>query len=479
MKHLWTTTGFSLKDLKILVVDEADHILHGSFTTLLNSIVSTCEEQRREQEDYNSLRTLCGSPLQELLQQAAFKEGNVKRPTVERLTVPVSRTPLCKILCSATMSTHIAKITDIRLQNCKYYSLSSDGLERAEGDDPFLTSNNVKSTTTDALNVYQTKFSMPPNLNEHIIIVQDRFRHAVLLKLIYAICNIDISDVLGDKEATKLPIENVKKKDCEKDTKLNKEVFTDINHEVSTEEGKDTVQFKRMCSSILIFCETTASAQIIGKYIRSAGCRTLEFTSYVSEASRKQALLSMQRGMDMLQYSALDQGQDDTPQKSHDGAPTPFVVVTTDALVRGIDLPGVNHVIMYDPPRNLPQYIHRVGRTARALKTGDAYVLLSRLGPSGGLKDGQVAAFKRQIDSHVVRAIPLTFDEKEKYYITEEFAALATALLQGPVVSDSVYSRSRDLLGMKRARSDNPTGVCNGGKTKIETKKKFGHKTSK
>ena len=46
------------------------------------------------------------------------------------------------------------------------------------------------------------------------------------------------------------------------------------------------------------------------------------------------------------------------------------MLVCTDVAARGLDLPLVNHVIMYDMPRDFTTYIHRAGRTARAGKPG-------------------------------------------------------------------------------------------------------------
>lgn len=53
------------------------------------------------------------------------------------------------------------------------------------------------------------------------------------------------------------------------------------------------------------------------------------------------------------------------------------LLVCSDAAARGLDLPGVAAVINYDAPRHLRTYVHRVGRTARAGRSGRAYTLLS------------------------------------------------------------------------------------------------------
>jgi superfamily II DNA/RNA helicase len=54
------------------------------------------------------------------------------------------------------------------------------------------------------------------------------------------------------------------------------------------------------------------------------------------------------------------------------------VIVATDVMARGIDVTGVSHVVNFDVPRDLDDYIHRIGRTARAEKTGTAITLVNR-----------------------------------------------------------------------------------------------------
>jgi len=52
------------------------------------------------------------------------------------------------------------------------------------------------------------------------------------------------------------------------------------------------------------------------------------------------------------------------------------ILVATDVAARGIDVDDVSHVINYDLPQSLDDYIHRTGRTGRAGKTGIAYTFL-------------------------------------------------------------------------------------------------------
>uniref|UniRef100_A0A452T5C0 ATP-dependent RNA helicase n=1 Tax=Ursus maritimus TaxID=29073 RepID=A0A452T5C0_URSMA len=55
------------------------------------------------------------------------------------------------------------------------------------------------------------------------------------------------------------------------------------------------------------------------------------------------------------------------------------LLISTDATARGIDVQGVQRVINYDAPQYLRTYVHRVGRTARAGKTGQAFTLLLKV----------------------------------------------------------------------------------------------------
>ena len=94
-------------------------------------------------------------------------------------------------------------------------------------------------------------------------------------------------------------------------------------------------------------------------------------------------------GVDMLVTNLQGRGHDaqaihgDMPQFHRDRVMSRFrsgglrVLVATNIAARGLDIPGVSHVINYDMPGNLEEYVHRIGRTARMGRPGTAITFVS------------------------------------------------------------------------------------------------------
>jgi superfamily II DNA/RNA helicase len=53
------------------------------------------------------------------------------------------------------------------------------------------------------------------------------------------------------------------------------------------------------------------------------------------------------------------------------------IIVASDVAARGLDIPGVSHVFNYDVPHHAEDYVHRIGRTGRAGRTGISYTLMT------------------------------------------------------------------------------------------------------
>ena len=104
--------------------------------------------------------------------------------------------------------------------------------------------------------------------------------------------------------------------------------------------------------SVLIFTRTKHRAKRLGEQLEKWGHRATSLQGNLSQ-NRRQA--------------ALDGFRDGSFQ----------ILVATDIAARGIDVSQISHVINYDIPDTAEAYIHRIGRTGRAARSGDAFTLVT------------------------------------------------------------------------------------------------------
>ena len=120
--------------------------------------------------------------------------------------------------------------------------------------------------------------------------------------------------------------------------------------------------------------------------------RTSAFEKLLNEPGLVTQALVFRRtkiGVDRLEAYLRDRGYDaqaihgDMTQAQRDSAMTRFragklrILVATNVAARGLDIPAVSHVINYDMPGNLEEYVHRIGRTARMGRFGTAITFVS------------------------------------------------------------------------------------------------------
>ncbi len=104
--------------------------------------------------------------------------------------------------------------------------------------------------------------------------------------------------------------------------------------------------------SVLVFTRTKAGAELLSREMKKAGLEVNTLQGDMPQAKRKKALEGFRKGK--------------VP-----------ILVATDIAARGLDISQVSHVINYDMPPTVDDYTHRIGRTGRAAKTGDAFTLVT------------------------------------------------------------------------------------------------------
>ncbi len=106
-------------------------------------------------------------------------------------------------------------------------------------------------------------------------------------------------------------------------------------------------------SSVLVFARTKHRADRVAHQLERSGVGVAVIHGNRSQAQRVRALEGFRQGRFR-------------------------VLVATDIAARGLDVEGVSDVVNYDVPHEAETYVHRVGRTARAKRRGDALTLVSR-----------------------------------------------------------------------------------------------------
>ncbi len=114
------------------------------------------------------------------------------------------------------------------------------------------------------------------------------------------------------------------------------------------------------------------------------------------------------------------------------------VLVATDIAARGIDIEALPHVVNFDVPMVPDDYIHRVGRTARAELTGDAFTFVS---PE---EEGELRAIERAVGKRLPRVTVPDFDYK----------ARPEGRLEVPLVERIAQIRARKAEDRQRAKAN-------------------------
>jgi len=131
--------------------------------------------------------------------------------------------------------------------------------------------------------------------------------------------------------------------------------------------------------SVLAFTRTKHRANRLADFLDRHGVSVARIHGNRSQAQRTQALAGFKDGRFR-------------------------VLVATDIAARGIDIPALSHVVNFDVPPATEDYVHRVGRTARASATGDALTLVA---PE---EEADLRVIERAVGGRITRVTLAGFD---------------------------------------------------------------------
>ena len=160
-------------------------------------------------------------------------------------------------------------------------------------------------------------------------------------------------------------------------------------------------------ASAIIFCNTKATVHFVTAVLQGFGFNADELSADLSQSRREDVLSRLRKG-------------------------TIRFLVATDVAARGIDIPELSHVFLYEPPDDRESYIHRAGRTGRA---GAAGVVISLVDIMEKMELQRIAKYFK---------VPLT----QNMAPTDEEVAHAV----GMRVTALLEARFRQLNGLERER---------------------------
>ncbi|MBN2429271.1 MAG: DEAD/DEAH box helicase [Deltaproteobacteria bacterium] len=131
--------------------------------------------------------------------------------------------------------------------------------------------------------------------------------------------------------------------------------------------------------SVLVFTRTKHRAKRLGEKLGKCGYRAASLQGNLSQSRRQAALNGFRNG-------------------------SVQILVATDIASRGIDVSRVSHVINFDIPDTVEAYIHRIGRTGRAARSGDAFTMVAH--DDGGM----VQSIERALGVQIERRSLVGFD---------------------------------------------------------------------
>ncbi len=160
-------------------------------------------------------------------------------------------------------------------------------------------------------------------------------------------------------------------------------------------------------TSAIIFCNTKANVHYVTGVLKGFGYNADELSADLSQSRREKVLQRMSAG-------------------------TLRFLVATDVAARGIDIPALSHVFLYEPPGDQEVYIHRAGRTGRAGAAGTVISLVDVM---------QKLELERIANHYSISLIPrdLPSDADVAKVVGERLSALLEA-------------RFRHLTGLERER---------------------------
>ncbi|KAI8643431.1 P-loop containing nucleoside triphosphate hydrolase protein [Parasitella parasitica] len=350
LDHLENTKSFDISNLKWLVLDEADRLLDLGFEETLKKIMNIIDERTKQG----------GSPKYKQSMNSKFWPK--KRQTV---------------LCSATLRDDVKELAGWSLEKPAFVS----GTDSKRDASKLLKTDSFKDEQDEEI-----KFLTPNQLKQSYTIVPAKLRLINLLALLRS-CFYDKRQKKNMDSKVIVFFSCCDSVDFHFDLFGNagKPIMDDDSDDEDDDQDDETKIMKKALDKIVGKGEATKfTRQLTGnnknfKSNRSDDVALEEETN--GKKSKKMAEEASQVSTLLLEKPVF-RLHGDLNQQIRSKTFSEFskakagVLFCTDVAARGLDLPNVDRIIQYDVPTDLKDYVHRVGRTARLGKAGEAMLFL-------------------------------------------------------------------------------------------------------
>lgn len=349
--HLNSTPGFNLDDVKWLVVDEADRLLNESYQEWIEVVSPALTSNSATAQRDRLLRSMRMSP---------------------------PRRQVRKILLSATMTSDISKLNSLGLVKPLLVVLGS-GPKAIAGQT--VRKRMVESNSGEIQTTTGGTFHLPASLSESVVTISDPSQ-----KPLYLLQLLSQELGPGDKSAHPRSSSNALTADLESTpsspSSSSASSSTDSSLSESSSDDDSSSSYSSSSSEASTAPRELSRDEHLQTKPQHSPPRALIFTRSTAAATRLSRLLLLLKpswsGLISTLTKSTATSADSRRALSAFRNSKISILIATDRASRGLDVPGLEHVISYDVPSSALTYVHRVGRTARAGNPGHAWTFLER-----------------------------------------------------------------------------------------------------
>ena len=320
VEHIESTRGFTLEHVEWLVIDEADRLLDENFQQWISIVLPQLEKTKQLDRR----------------EEAFFRTHRIPHQRNVR-----------KIILSATMTRDISKIMSLKLSNPKLITLGNHlaNMQNTEGNSAIEGDANLQ---------------LPATLDESALPLPDvENKPLYLIRLIETILP-EVELASENKARMSSQMDNHQDSESGEHDGFTSSSPSDSESSSSEDMPQSPHQSRaRLPASstfgVLIFVNNNENALRLTRLI---SLLRPEWSSQISSMTKSSSSSSGRKILRKFQKRELS------------------ILIASDRASRGLDIANLSHILNYDVPTSLTSYVHRVGRTARAGRQGQAITLL-------------------------------------------------------------------------------------------------------